>query len=65
MCHGKRCLGWLTGAFTSVLTVFQSYQEDRRVMMKGCVQWVLFTLEKGFRPQRVSNLGPLYNQASD
>ena len=32
--------GWMTGNFTSFSTVFQSYQDDGRVLMKGCVQWV-------------------------
>ena len=25
--------------FTSFSTVFQSYQDDERLVMKGCVQW--------------------------
>ena len=31
--------GWMTCDFTSFLTVFQSYQDDVRMIMKGCVQW--------------------------
>ena len=31
--------GWVTSAFTSFLTVFQSYRDDVRMIMKGCVQW--------------------------
>ena len=31
--------GWMTCGFTSFLTVFQSYQDDVRMIMKGCVQW--------------------------
>ena len=31
--------GWVTCDFTSFSTVFQSYQNDRRMIMKGCVQW--------------------------
>ena len=31
--------GWLICNFTSFSTVFQSYQDDRRLIMKGCVQW--------------------------
>ena len=31
--------GWVTCDFTSFLTVFQSYQDDVWVIMKGCVQW--------------------------
>ena len=29
----------MTRDFTSVSTVFQSYQDDGRLLMKGCVQW--------------------------
>ena len=36
----SRVNGWMeTCDFTSVLTVFQSYQDDDRLIMKGCVQW--------------------------
>ena len=31
--------GWMTCDFTSFLTVFQSYQDDFWMIMKGCVQW--------------------------
>ena len=31
--------GWMTCNFTSFLTVFQSYQDDVWMIMKGCVQW--------------------------
>ena len=31
--------GWLTCDFASFSTVFQSYQDDERLIMKGCVQW--------------------------
>ena len=31
--------GWMTCYFTSFSTVFQSYQGDGRLIMKGCVQW--------------------------
>ena len=31
--------GWTTCDCTSFLTVFQSYQDDVRMIMKGCVQW--------------------------
>ena len=31
--------GWMTCNFTSFSTVFQSYQEDGRLIMKNCVQW--------------------------
>ena len=32
--------GWMDDAIlTSFSTVFQSYQGDERLIMKGCVQW--------------------------
>ena len=31
--------GWMTCDLTSFLTVFQSYQGDVWMIMKGCVQW--------------------------
>ena len=31
--------GWITCDFTSFSTVFQSYQDDGRMIIKGCVQW--------------------------
>ena len=31
--------GWMTCDFMSFLTVFQSYQDDVWMIMKGCVQW--------------------------
>ena len=30
---------WMSCDFTSFSTVFQSYQDDWRLIMKGCVQW--------------------------
>ena len=38
--------GWMTCDFASFSTVFQSYQDDERLIMKDCVQWNPFTLEK-------------------
>ena len=38
--------GWTTWDFTSYSTVFQSYQDDERLIMKGSVQWNLFMVEK-------------------
>ena len=35
--------------FTPISTVFQSYQDDGRVIMKGCVQWNPFTVERTSR----------------
>ena len=48
---------WMTCDFTSFLTAFQSYQNDVRMIMKGCVQWN-FTAEK-ISPQVRIELGPL------
>ena len=31
--------GWMTCEFMSFSTVYQSYQDDERLIMKGCVQW--------------------------
>ena len=46
--------GWMTCDFTSFLTVFQSYQDDGKVTMKGCL-WL-----EGFLPsvQQITNSGP-------
>ena len=33
-----RLLGWMPCNFMSFLTVFQSYQDDGWMIMKGCVQ---------------------------
>ena len=38
--------GWMTCDFTSFSTVFQSYQDDGQMIMKGCVQWNPFMVEK-------------------
>ena len=38
--------GWMTCDFTSFSTVFQSYQDDGRIIMKGCVQCIPFMIEK-------------------
>ena len=31
--------GWMTYDFTFFSTVFQSYQDDGMMIMKGCIQW--------------------------
>ena len=31
--------GWMTCDFTSFPTVFQSYHDDGRLIMKRCVHW--------------------------
>ena len=38
--------GWMICDFTSFSTVFQSYQDDGRMIMEGYVQWNLFTFNK-------------------
>ena len=38
--------GRMTCDFTSFSTVFQSYQDNGRVIMKNCVQWNPFAIEK-------------------
>ena len=37
----KEMDGWMTCDFISFSTVFQSYQDDGWMIMKGCVQWSL------------------------
>ena len=37
--------GWMTCDFTSFSTVFQSYQDDGRVIMKGLCNRTPFTVE--------------------
>ena len=36
----------MTCDFTSFSTLFRSYQDDGQMIMKGCVQWNPFTVEK-------------------
>ena len=36
----------MTWDFTPFLTVFQSYQDNEGLIMKGCVQWNPFTVGK-------------------
>ena len=38
--------GWMICYFTFFSTVFESYQDDGRIIMKGYVQWNPFTVEK-------------------
>ena len=45
-CVGDVCMcvfgggwGWMICNFTSFSTVFQSYQDDGQMVIKGCVQW--------------------------
>ena len=48
--------------FQSFSTFFSAYQDDEVVILKGGVQWNFD--KKIFRFQRVSNQGPLDQQAS-
>ena len=48
----------MTCHFTSFLTVFQSYQDDERLIMKGGTRLRRFRLGRGL------NSGPLAQQAS-
>ena len=50
--------GWMTCNFTSFLTVFQSYQDDAWMIMKGCVNGTPFTVERISTQVRIE-LGPL------
>ena len=50
--------GWMACDFTPSSTVFQPYQDDGIVVMKGCAQRNFVTTEKTFRLQRVSNPSP-------
>ena len=44
--------------FTSFSIVFQSYQDDGRLIMSGCVQLSSFTVEK-ISPRAEIEVGPL------
>ena len=46
--------------FTTFSTVFQAYQDDECVIMKGCVQWSPVLQLKGSFPRMGSTLQPLY-----
>ena len=43
--------GWMTCDFTSFSTVFQSYQDDERLIMKDCVQWLQWFKVEKFLPR--------------
>ena len=52
--------------FTSFLTEFQSYQDDRRMIIKGLYNWIPFTVERfrslmGFEPKTATIRGPAPN----
>ena len=54
---------WMTCDFTSFSTVFQSYQDDFWMIMKGLVQWNVVTVGK-ISPRVRIELGPLAQWAS-
>ena len=51
--------GWLTCNFMSFSKIFQSYQDNGLVIMKGCVQWNPVYNEKDLCPRFDSNPRPL------
>ena len=54
----------MTTNFTSFSTIFQSYQDDERLIMKGCVQLNSVYGREDFAPSGGSNSGPLGQTAS-
>ena len=44
----------MTCDFTYVLTVFQSYQDNERMIMKGCVQILIYVIQHESTFRRVS-----------
>ena len=38
--------GWMTCDLSSFITIFQSYQDDERLIMKGLCNGIPFTVEK-------------------
>ena len=63
--HGQLGMdGWMTCDFPSFSTVFQSYQDNERSIMKGCVQWSPVYGGEESTVERGLNLVPLDQQAS-
>ena len=58
-CSRVKMDGRVTCDFTSFSTVFQSYQEDGRLIMKGCVQWNPIYELRRLHPEQGLNSGPL------
>ena len=50
--------GWMEYGFTSFLTVFQSYQDDGKLIIKGCMQWNSIYGREHFASSGIE-LGPL------
>ena len=51
--------GWMTGELVFFSTVFQFYQDNGKVIMKGYVEWNLFYDWKDFCLKQGFNLEPL------
>ena len=49
--------GWMICDFTSFSTVFQSYQDDGRMIMKGLCNGTPFTVEKGLELATARSVG--------
>ena len=50
--------GWMSCDFASFATVFQSYQDDGWVIMKGCVQRLkIFPPPAGLEPKTAKSVG--------
>ena len=64
MCLQGRMYGWMICEFTSFSTVFQSYQDDRSMIMKGCVQWKTRLRLERISPQTSLGPGPLSYRGS-
>ena len=60
LCHNGWMDGWMTCHFMSSSTVFQSYQDDGWVIMKGCEQWNLIYSWKDFCHKQGLNPQPQY-----
>ena len=60
-----RCMDWWQEILLYYYYyLFESYQDDGRVIQKGCVQWNPSYHWKDSRLQPVSKPGPLYQQAA-
>ena len=60
MCVSGGCKGMLVpskiiGGLTAFSTVYQSYHDDVKVIMKGCVQWKSVYCRKDFSLERCLN----------
>ena len=53
----RKHVGWMTCDFTSFLTVFRSYRDNERVVMKVVCNETLFTIKKKLCLWQGSNQG--------